>query len=643
LPAIKAVLAFAIVAPLASVGITARTTSVPVQVSRRYVLEQATRARWMNGGQRAEFTPFAQAASTLDLDVPAIGAGASERTIRVDFRPGIGDSASLTSRPDGSIVRQSVWLRPLPPSARLTRADSARMARFRLREGGSLQLPAARLWDVVPRVHPRRFARGERWTDTIALETEYDGARQALTGLRTSVLVGDTTVDGRQLWIVHDSANVRYTDHELEEELTLDTLVSIDRTASGVIRGQYLFDRGLGLFASRVDTTSLIGDAVLRYPDGRSFHTPTRYERTRQWTLFEPAAYAARQAEKRAETQRVMGGMVRAPASETERRLSSGDAVLRDSLIDAWIREVDPDRKLEIYRELVLWAPGRQQVRDSLDARRVAAGDTAFYLELLGRRAYPAQRPIDRETAQEMIRVMRDPAIPFSFGVSRDVLYGNLTQTFVTWPPALDADTTRRRCLPDACRLLEEQWRVAREPRLRDVGLTVLATTDPARWADTVLSRVAADPGILTPVAQLMNGVGATWPAAAKLSLPGPDADWRAWLAWTSATSPEYRLIAAPMSRGMQPELRFEESHVTAIRFYQQRTGRDVVGEIRRSLAAATDDSARLVYGAILTGLGDVPTVDQVAARFRSGSAAQIALATRQLYGLFRGRVPLAD
>jgi len=158
-----------------------------------------------------------------------------------------------------------------------------------------------------------------------------------------------------------------------------------------------------------------------------------------------------------------------------------------------------------------------------------------------------------------------------------------------------------------------------------------------------VLSRVAAGRGILTPVGQLMNGVGAMWPAAAKLSLPGPDADWRAWLAWTSATSPEYQRIASSMSRGTQTELRFEESHVTAIRFYQQRTGRDVVGELRRNLAAATDDSARLVYGAILTGLGDVPTVEQVAARFRSGSAAQIALATRQLYGLFRQRAPLAD
>jgi hypothetical protein len=95
--------------------------------------------------------------------------------------------------------------------------------------------------------------------------------------------------------------------------------------------------------------------------------------------------------------------------------------------------------------------------------------------------------------------------------------------------------------------------------------------------------------------------------------------------------------------RPRQAEMRFEESHATAIRFYQLRTGRDVVDELTRQLAAATDDSARMVYGTILTGLGNGPTVEQVAAQFRSGSAPQIALAQRALPGLFGSRGPKAD
>src|SRR5699024_6268584 len=107
--AMKAVLAFAMVALLACTGTNARTTSAPAHAPSRYVLERETRARWMNGGQRPELTPFARATSTLDLDVPVFPPGASERTIHINFRPGIGDSASLTSSRDGRIVRQSIW------------------------------------------------------------------------------------------------------------------------------------------------------------------------------------------------------------------------------------------------------------------------------------------------------------------------------------------------------------------------------------------------------------------------------------------------------------------------------------------------------------------------------------------------------
>lgn len=55
---------------------------------------------------------------------------------------------------------------------------------------------------------------------------------------------------------------------------------------------------------------------------------------------------------------------------------------------------------------------------------------------------------------------------------------------------------------------------------------------------------------------------------------------------------------------GAPPEwrVRFEESHATAIRFYQARTGRDVIGELRRGFAQAESDSARLVYGTMLGG-----------------------------------------
>ena len=613
----------------------------PPQVINRFVLEERIRDRWLQPAQRPEFTPYVEALLTMHLDVPSEFSPAGERTIQVGMRtPSLGDRASLVVRRDGRIVGQAASLLAAPPAAVMPPGDSARLMRFRLLVGGRLALPLARTWDVVPRVHPRRFSRGERWTDTIALATGFEGSRQTLEGHRTSVLIGDTLVGGRHLWIVRDSATVRYSEHELQEERTLDTLVAIDRIVTGTTRSRYLLDRDLGLFWQREDTTSLAGDAVLHYPDGRSFRTPVRYERTRQWTLYTLDAYNARQAQVRAELERTSSGTVRYPSTELQRRLSSGDAILRDSLLTVWERERDPNHREDVYRTLQLWARGAPAIRDQLEARRIATGDSAFLVERLFRRAYPAQPPIERDEAEQMIRVMSDPGVAFALGVSRDALYENLVQTFVTWPRALMPDSTRWRCVADACRLFEAQWREAREARLRDVGLAALVTRDPAGWADSAIARAATGSHVIVSAAELANGVGATWPAAAKVPLPAPNADWRAWRAWSNSPAPGYR--PTPMF-GMQPDMRVEASHVNAIRMYEVRTGRDVVAELRRDLAAATEDSARMVFGAILIGLGDRPTVDQVAAQFRSGSAPQIELAQRSLRGLFQGRAPLAD
>ena len=615
----------------------------PPQPPARYVLEQETKDRWLYGAQRPEFTSFAQTTSPLFLTLALPDARTGERTIRASVRaPRSGDSLALTVRANGAIVRHEFWSSPPPPA--MLPGDSARFARFRLRVGERMVLPRARVWDLVPQVRPRRFVAGARWTDTIALSTEYAGSTQALAGVRSSMLVRDTLVAGRRLWIVRDSALVRYSERELEYERTLDTLVAIDRTGTGTIRGQYVFDPDLRFIHQRADTTSFSGDAVLRYPDGRSFTTPVRYERRRHWTLYDTTAFAARQAARRAEMQRTYSGPVQSPSNETERRLASSDTALRDSLLSVWQRESNPNRRDSLYRLLTLWGSRGQVDREALAARRVAAGDSAFILRQLAERAYPARPPIEVAAARQMIRVMSDPGISFAAGGSRDAIYENLIQTLVTWPPAIDPDTSQWRCRPAACRLLGEQWQRAQEPRLRDVGLTMLVTLDPVRWADTAAARAAAGSKLILQAVQLANGVGAPWPAAAKLSLPAADADWRAWIAWSNAPAAGYRPPpGTPVAREQQTQMRFDESHATAIRFYQARTGRDVRAELRRHLAAATNDSARMVYGTLLTGLGDTPSVEQIAAQLLSGSAPQMTLARRSIHTVFGTQGPRAD
>ena len=454
-------------------------------------------------------------------------------------------------------------------------------------------------------------------------------------GTRTSRILGDTVVDGRRLWIVHDSASVQYEERYVEQERTLDTTVQVSRSGVGTLRGVHLYDPQLRLFRWRADTTRLsVGYAVLRYPDGRSFRTPARYERVRRWRLYDASEYAARLAELRASPGHDFGGMVFVPGNELQRRLAAGDVAVRDSVVRAWQRTADPDEAAGLFGLLSMWVRDEQSSA-RIDSLRIASGDTAYLYELLARRAYTTGRPLDSADVRAMLRFMEDPSIAWGFDKSRDWLYENLVQALTTWPRAVTASPYGRSpmCTIDACRLLGAQWRTAREPRLRDVGLVALVTLDPRQWADTVLALDGTRHPLLHSVALLARGVGATWPAASKAPLPPPNSDWRAWLEWMNGRDRRYDTAGQGRSTASAtPAVRFEESHWTAIRFYETRTGRDVVGELRRRYDAAGSDSARLVFGTMLQPFGEARlTESQVAEAFVSGVPARIDLARQAL------------
>jgi hypothetical protein len=556
---------------------------------------------------------------------------------------------------DGRVARLDASARPPARIPFLLPGDSARFARMRLFSEGRLTLPESRLWDLVPTFRAAPARPGAQWTDTLAREAEHEDFRQAVSGVRVSTIAGDTTIDGHRLWIVRDSASVHYEERWFEDERTLDTLVALTRTGDGVIRGRHLYDADLGLFLTRDDTTMLSGEAVLRYPDSypdvRSFRTPARYERVRHWDRYDQAGYAARQANLRAQTERTRGGMVMVASTDVERRLAVGDSAARDSVLAEWQRSDDPDQRERAFGRLTRWPSRDSEFRERLDSMRVAAGDSAYMYTLLARQAFPDHEPMDTAGLRRMVRFMADPGLAFSLDAGRDWLYENLQQALTTRPPAITRDTTQWPCTPAACRMLADQWRSSREPRLRELGLVAHLVLEPSRWADTVLARAQAGAHFLEPAAMLARGVGATWPAASKASLPEPNAAWQAWAEWMNGVDPRYTAALARMQPPgprrelhLESRVRFEDSHATAIRFIQARTGRDVIGELRRSFASAPDDSARLVFGAMVQGLGELPlTADEVAAYFRSGDAARQRIAQTALLGLFSKETGLAD
>lgn len=619
-----------------------------------WALEQVTRERWMHGHQQARFSPFTSDRHWVMVD--SIRGDNAQRTLYLTVgRTMYGrDSALIVVGRDGHVAGLAIGR---PPFARIGAGmpgDSTYWADMQRRgSGGGVTLAASRLWDVVPTPLPGMPRIGLAWTDTIERSARDGAFRQAMRGTRMSRVVGERVVDGHRLWIVRDSAAISYEEGYTEPEPTLDTDVTISRTATGTIRGVHLYDPDLRLSRERDDTTSLRGEAILAYPDGRTFHTPARYDRTRRWQLLDAQQYAARLAEQRTRSSaRSSGGMVIVPAEGIQQRLAGGDIKARDSLVAAWQHSTDPDEASGLFETLLMWGGRDSASRARLEGRRVAAGDTAYLYELLSRRAY-SRTPVDSGDVRRMLPFMSDPSLAWSFGLSRDWLYENLVQALTTWPrAAFDVSPARASvaCTLAACRMLAAQWHSAHEPRLRDVGLVASMSVDPSRWADTVIALDGPGRPLLHSAAMLAQGVGATWPAAAKAPMPAAGSDWRAWLEWMDGRDPAnvrwtaQSTLPGNFKRDTLPRVRFEESHATAVRFYQARSGRDVIAEWRRQYASAPSDSARLIFGSMLQGVGELALTEaEVADGFRSGDPARIPLARRGLESGMAGSSSLPD
>ena len=575
-----------------------------------WVMERTTLERWMNGRQQARFAPWSAPHARIHID--SIRAVGDNRALFVTLaRTGHGrDSATILHDAGGQVLRLGVGLAAYKKLGVPAAGDSARFERSRrFPVDGHLSLPATRLWDLV-RTFPGAPRRGARWTDTLARLAIDPPYRQSLIGSRVSQILGDTVLDGRRLWVVRDSASVHYEERFEEHERTLNVTVSITRQVAGTERGILLYDPELRLFRERADTTNLTGTAVLQYPDGRSFRTPTRFNRTRSWRLYDATRYARYRDSLNARMASQRGGMVVPFEGERE----------------------DPER---------------------VQTARIAAGDTNLLYHRLSNRAYPG--PSDTANVRAMLAFMRDPGLMWDFNLPRDWLYENLAQSLTLWPPALASGSASERvgCVPDACRLLAAQWDddAAREPRLRDVGLIARFTLDPRRWADTVLS-LGGDGRrpLLRDAVMLARGVGATWPAAAKHEMPPPQSDWRVWLEWMNGKNAEARARDAELARQYTwardtvTRPRVQGSHRTAILMYSIRTGRDIVGELRRAYSSATSDTARLVFGTMLQGLGALELTDQqIVEAFRSGDPSRGALARQVLLARFNREARALD
>lgn len=627
--------------PLLLVLLGAAGAPAQERIAPGTALEIDSRSRWLHGRQVDRFTPRSEAKEWIVIDsTDPAGVAGGTLHLTLDL-PGRDGGATVQLGDGGELLALDAW----PPGYRAfptaTAEDSVRSLRYAFGSRDELRLPATLVWELLPALRPQRLAAGVSWTEPIDLSTELYGARQALRGERTRRVVGDTMVEGRRLWIVRDSAAVEYEERWPHRERTLGVDAVTRRAASGVVRGRWLFDPHLPMAHSGADTTLLQGEAVLEYPDGRHFRTPARYERTRIWRCHDAAGRAARRAEIREASARQRTGMLILPTTAIERRLSEGDTVLRDSILTAWGGETDPDARSRLYGLVEFWGGDSRAFGDSLAALAFAAGDTTGHLGRLHERVRFGRGGYRPSELALLLPFLRDPGLAFAFGLERDRFYESVQDALLDAPPAITPDTSAWPCTPEACRILAAQRTEAEEPRLRDLGLIAALVLEPARWDEEVLARADAGSGLLREAALLVRGVGATWSAAVKAPLPPAGATWREWLSWMNGRSPTFRPGIPTLAR--EQAVRFEESHAVAIRFYSARTGREVVGELRRKLDEARSDSALLVYDAMLVGLGArVIDPEQVADRLLTGGPAARERAIREAGAILRD-APQAD
>jgi TolA-binding protein len=571
------------------------------------ILERDTHERWLNASEARAFTPFMDTRFALRFGV--LTAADSERTL---WLSPVGDPTNVTwnwtLRPTGLVMSRtelpSLELGYLSSTVR-TRADSDGVARQRIGvQLHWLALPESNTWDLIPVFRPDRPTVGARWTDTLSLAAHGFGCDQSLNEIRSSQIVGDTSVDGRPLVIVRTTARLTYADHAIIDEWFIDGAFSYDRTATGHSSGRYLYDPSKGFFLRRADTVTLAGMATLRVPGGQAYTTPTAYEAIRT------SRVVARDDSIRPHSG-IAGLSVVPSPNPFQDRLEARDAGLRDSLLKVWDASRDPVERASLLGALRMYGLP-QATSEQASELAFAAGDRGEWSAALWR----GEVTPDTARVRFTLSLLSDPGRALAAGVDIGPIYMHAGGQLWQYPPILYRDVSRDistlplylgdgpACLAAVCQLLAAQWHTATNPWLRDLGLLALVATDPRKWGDTLTARATAGDRYLRHFGMP--------------SIPSPTADWTAWIDMVNnCTGPGCRAWTFEGWHGEVPA-------VERILFAEAWTGRDVLGELGQKAALATNDSARLVYEGVVLGLGgDGPSSTVIINRLQSSDPAQ--------------------
>ena len=430
----------------------------------------------------------------------------------------------------------------------------------------------------------------------------------------------DTTLNGATHTIVRDSAVVTIGLRSEDTDYARHTRPVRDQRLAGTLVGTRIVDARGDFSVVVSDTATLRGTVGLTAPGITVPHAPLHVTRVGRGVLARDSAYAA--LLKRPPRPYEDGNMVQLSQPQGV-RLPPMDSAGRRAVLRALARPLPAAERMRLSSRL-----GEGLSPDSLEREmlRLAliAGDSVWAVERVNNALQYRAHGASLSDYALLRSFIADPARAFHAGVSRNGLFETLSTALLNSPPALSRDSVDAACMPSACRAMAAEYRTAPDTLLRLLGAIARMTMEPARWSDTVIAAASREPA-LRSAALLARGVGATWPSSPKDPIPLPDAPWQAWLRWLAN----------------QPT-RFDRSHLVAIAFTERRTGVRYAPAFRQAWRAATNDTARLVYGTMLLGLGErLRNADELVVASLSASPQTRAEAKKEIRVMFGdGGVP---
>lgn len=440
--------------------------------------------------------------------------------------------------------------------------------------------------------------------------------QQARGTIRTT-FVRDTTVDGTRLLKLRDSITVTVSSTSPVEERTIMGGRIDTRELRGLTTVTRLFDPLTELFVTAHDTTWLTGIETRQLPEGRKLVDSIQFQRFRALAFRDTALH--RKLEMQEYAGRFGVGMVSRPAPGAQPIADVRQPRVVDSLFEAYTVARD-----QTERDAILKTPNlllRPNMRERFARWHAERRDTVSALRLI---TLDFDSPLSAWTWNLVRPVLDDPQHAMRLGINSNGWYEAFEYEFRHYPFQTARNSPQWRdmrwCPRSVCEFVAQEFRRAKESRLRTIGLMAQYRLNPAIYADTLIARAKNGETLLGALSEQAQGLNRNSTANPVVPMPSAGAPWREWFVWargaTDSTlklmSPEPAFASAPT-----PGLRSPDPAAAArlspngdlLRIAELRRGWSLRDTFAIKYAQATVDTARYVYFRLLQSLDETPKV----------------------------------